>query len=163
MKKVSIPIWVSFPRTFFYRFPMAILSAMLSKWSAYMRCHWLAFLLQLEPVKFRIAIVQRHFIGGEEIEQNGNFVKDQRGSEYIGPPSPKVDAAWNRLLLGTCLAVKLRARAMLSRWAHQTQGGIWSADGCYKKAWISIYPVTRTRSWLGKRINGRNLDHTLLV
>ncbi|KAK0755792.1 hypothetical protein N5P37_011666 [Trichoderma harzianum] len=67
------------------------------------------FHTDLGPIKSKIGLIQQRFTGGEEIDHNGNFVKDQRGSEYIGSPSPEVDAVWDRLLLGMSAAFEFNS------------------------------------------------------
>jgi len=56
--------------------------------------------LPLEPIKSEIELVMKAFSGGVEIDSTGNFVTDQGGHEYVGPPGTAVDDAWNVLLGG---------------------------------------------------------------
>lgn len=45
-------------------------------------------------------MVVKTFSGGVELDSNGNFVMDDGGHEFIGPPGPAVDEAWETLLGG---------------------------------------------------------------
>jgi hypothetical protein len=47
--------------------------------------------------------VVKTFSGGVELDSNGNFVMDDGGHEFIGPPGPAVDEAWETLLGGKFL------------------------------------------------------------
>ncbi|KAI1268091.1 hypothetical protein F5Y18DRAFT_424412 [Xylariaceae sp. FL1019] len=58
------------------------------------------FSTDLGPAKSQIELVTRSFTGGVNLDADGSFNMDQTGSEYIGEPSPEVDAAWDELLLG---------------------------------------------------------------
>ncbi|KAI1164684.1 hypothetical protein F5B18DRAFT_231556 [Nemania serpens] len=67
------------------------------------------FTLDLEaieaPVKAEIEVIEKVYGGGVNLNSEGEFVADEEGHEYIGPPSKKVDDAWNRLLEGTNIDV----------------------------------------------------------
>lgn len=54
------------------------------------------------PVKAEIEVIEKVYGGGVNLNSEGEFVADEEGHEYIGPPSKKVDDAWNRLLEGLC-------------------------------------------------------------
>jgi len=46
-------------------------------------------------------MVRKIFTGGIRMDQDGNYLTDLRGHEYIDEPSPSVDKAWYRLLEGS--------------------------------------------------------------
>ncbi|KAE8554275.1 hypothetical protein EYB25_002813 [Talaromyces marneffei] len=54
----------------------------------------------LEPAKDSIDLVVKTFSGGVDLDDAGNFVMDDGGHEFIGPPGPAVDEAWETLLGG---------------------------------------------------------------
>ncbi|KAL1860561.1 hypothetical protein VTK73DRAFT_7288 [Phialemonium thermophilum] len=54
----------------------------------------------LEPAKDHIELVVQPFSGGVELDADGHFHKDQGGHEYVGPPAPAIDEAWQSLLSG---------------------------------------------------------------
>ncbi|XXG96880.1 hypothetical protein Hte_003171 [Hypoxylon texense] len=58
------------------------------------------FTSDLDYVKSEIELVEKAFNGGVSFDGEGNLVADQGGHEYIGPPSPAVDDAWEALLEG---------------------------------------------------------------
>lgn len=82
-------------------------------------------------------IVQQRFTGGEEIDKNGNYVKDQRGSEYIASPSPEVDAAWSRLLLGMIFGARVN---MSSGMASNARSFVQLIASIKTKVLTLIYP-----------------------
>ncbi|KAB5576188.1 hypothetical protein GE09DRAFT_1281885 [Coniochaeta sp. 2T2.1] len=47
-----------------------------------------------------IELVVQPFSGGVELDGEGHFSQDPRGQEYVGPPQPCVDDAWEKLLGG---------------------------------------------------------------
>ncbi len=42
----------------------------------------------------------QRFSGGVELDSEGHLFIDQKGQEYVGPPEPAVDKAWEMLLGG---------------------------------------------------------------
>ncbi|KAI0187049.1 hypothetical protein EV127DRAFT_437226 [Xylaria flabelliformis] len=60
----------------------------------------LGFATDLEPAKSEIELVVQRFSGGVDLDKEDHFVMDQKGQEYIGPPGPAVDKAWEMLLGG---------------------------------------------------------------
>jgi hypothetical protein len=45
-------------------------------------------------------LVVKTFSGGVDLDDAGNFVMDNGGHEFVGPPGPAVDEAWETLLGG---------------------------------------------------------------
>ncbi|PKK41765.1 hypothetical protein CI102_12568, partial [Trichoderma harzianum] len=104
------------------------------------------FHTDLGPIKSKIGLIQQRFTGGEEIDHNGNFVKDQRGSEYIGSPSPEVDAVWDRLLLGMNIDIPGDANAVMAGKTYQ-----WTESGSYftgLEVFHSLHCLNRLRQAL---------------
>ncbi|KAI3329924.1 hypothetical protein F4824DRAFT_492582 [Ustulina deusta] len=60
----------------------------------------LGFASDLEPARSEIEIVAQRFSGGVELDSEGHLFIDQKGQEYVGPPEPAVDKAWEMLLGG---------------------------------------------------------------
>ncbi|TRX89642.1 hypothetical protein FHL15_009392 [Xylaria flabelliformis] len=60
----------------------------------------LGFATDLEPAKSEIELVVKRFSGGVDLDKEDHFIIDQKGQEYIGPPGPAVDKAWEMLLGG---------------------------------------------------------------
>jgi hypothetical protein len=56
-----------------------------------------------EPAKSTIEPVQISFTGGLHYDEQGHLFREVIGNEpqYVGPPSPEIDAAWDDLLKGT--------------------------------------------------------------
>ncbi|EED21439.1 conserved hypothetical protein [Talaromyces stipitatus ATCC 10500] len=52
----------------------------------------------LEPAREKIDLIVKTFTGGVELDDAGNFYTDDGGHEYVGPPGPEVDEAWETLL-----------------------------------------------------------------
>ncbi|KAI1169579.1 hypothetical protein F4777DRAFT_203283 [Nemania sp. FL0916] len=63
------------------------------------------FALDMRPVKHEIELVEKVYTGGVTLDHTGSFIKDEGGHEFVGPPSKKVDAAWERLLSGLNLDI----------------------------------------------------------
>ncbi|KAI0102728.1 hypothetical protein GGR51DRAFT_526058 [Nemania sp. FL0031] len=58
------------------------------------------FASDLEPARDEIELVVQSFTGGVELDDEGNFLIDHTGQEYVGLPDPAVDKAWDLLLGG---------------------------------------------------------------
>jgi len=59
-----------------------------------------------EPIKSEIELIVKPFSGGVEIHGENNFVTDPGGHEYVGPPAPGIDQAWDLLLEGLYIGLK---------------------------------------------------------
>jgi hypothetical protein len=55
-----------------------------------------------DPAKAAIALVQKRFKGGLEVDANGTWYRSMKSGEpqYVGEPSAKIDAAWDELMEG---------------------------------------------------------------
>lgn len=51
-------------------------------------------------VKAQIEVNQYDFTGGVELDENGDFVTDTEGQQYVGTPSLEVDRAGSDLMEG---------------------------------------------------------------
>ncbi|KAK0705715.1 hypothetical protein B0H67DRAFT_675727 [Lasiosphaeris hirsuta] len=58
------------------------------------------FASDLEPSRSQIGLVVKPFSGGVELDSQGHFFTDRGGQEYVGPPEPAIDEAWEALLGG---------------------------------------------------------------
>jgi hypothetical protein len=55
-------------------------------------------------MKSQIQLHQVQFSGGLELNETGKLhrIVDPERPQYVGPPTPEIDAAWDDLMLGKC-------------------------------------------------------------
>ncbi|KAI3322300.1 hypothetical protein HD806DRAFT_501649 [Xylariaceae sp. AK1471] len=71
-----------------------------SAWTRHRPSYENGFALDLEPVKSEIRLIENTYSGGVNLNADGKFIADEGGHEFVGPPSDKVDLAWERLMSG---------------------------------------------------------------
>ncbi|KAK8097639.1 uncharacterized protein PG998_013125 [Apiospora kogelbergensis] len=93
-----------------------------------------------------IELIQHDFGGGVELDEDGNFLTDSRGSEYVGPPSPAVDQAWDYLERGMNIDLHGQegAEVQTFRWpetgASFTGLEVFHSLHCLNKLRQALYP-----------------------
>ncbi|KAI1274230.1 hypothetical protein F5Y07DRAFT_401520 [Xylaria sp. FL0933] len=60
----------------------------------------LGFATDLEPARNEIELLVQRFSGGVKLDTEGHFFTDDEGREFVGPPDPAIDKAWEMLLEG---------------------------------------------------------------
>ncbi|KAH8892556.1 hypothetical protein GQ53DRAFT_840912 [Thozetella sp. PMI_491] len=103
------------------------------------------FITDLEPSKSAIELAVKEYSGGVELDRQGNFVTDQGGQEYVGPPSPAVDKAWRALLTGLNLDLG-KDEIDMSGWTFQ-----WPESGLFftgLEVYHSLHCLNRLRQAL---------------
>lgn len=58
------------------------------------------FLTDFQDAKQVIALEQRVFDSALYFNESSRLVEMEMNSQFVGPPSPKIDLAWNNLMLG---------------------------------------------------------------
>ncbi|KAJ5689014.1 hypothetical protein N7462_003406 [Penicillium macrosclerotiorum] len=60
------------------------------------------FSTDLDALKPQIQLHQVQFTGGLELNETGKLhrIIDPEQPQYVGPPTPEIDAAWDELMLG---------------------------------------------------------------
>jgi hypothetical protein len=58
-----------------------------------------------DALKSQIQLHQVRFTGGLELNETGKLhrIIDPGQPQYVGPPAPEIDAAWDELMLGKIL------------------------------------------------------------
>ncbi|CEJ55178.1 hypothetical protein PMG11_01449 [Penicillium brasilianum] len=68
------------------------------------------FSTDLDALKSQIQLHQVRFTGGLELNETGKLhrIIDPRQPQYVGPPAPEIDAAWDELMLALDLDLPLK-------------------------------------------------------
>jgi len=68
--------------------------------------------MNTEPLKSQIEITRYKYLGDLDWDENGTLYRpDTPGAtQYVGPPSPEIDAAWEHIIPGTFVPSHYRPR-----------------------------------------------------
>ncbi|KDN71904.1 hypothetical protein CSUB01_12179 [Colletotrichum sublineola] len=79
----------------------------------------------LEGIKSQIRLKHYDFAGGVQLDDSGKFFTDNDGHEYIAAPSPQVDDAWERLLIGLNIDLKEPGASVSEKTFQWPESGLY--------------------------------------
>ncbi|KAJ8132760.1 hypothetical protein O1611_g860 [Lasiodiplodia mahajangana] len=81
---------------------------------------------ELEPLKSQIEMQVIRFTGDLDWDENGTLIRTHPGPiEYVGDPTPEIDAAWEHLIFGEAVDLKGDEARTIEGTTFQKAGGWW--------------------------------------
>ncbi|KAI0392419.1 hypothetical protein F5Y17DRAFT_459925 [Xylariaceae sp. FL0594] len=114
----------------------------------------------LEPLKSQIEITRYKYLGDLDWDENGTLYRPETPGaiQYVGPPSPEIDAAWEHIIPGEAMDLMGEEAKTIVGTTYQKPGGWW-VQGV--EVFHQLHCLNRIRKTLDIDYYGMNDDpHT---